>query len=170
MKILISVFFLIIFTSKSFAEKNIVFLNTNYIFNNSISGKKANEIINKKTKKLQSDIKKFSSSIKVDKENLAKQKNILSENDYKDKFNVIDKKIKNFNSDIKKRNNEIKKLKKEIRKNFIIELSKILNQYSQNNSIDLIIEQENIVVGSNKLNITNEILKLVNSEKMVLIN
>ena len=170
MKKTIFIFFIIInFLNTTFAENNIVFLNVNYIYNNSISGKNANEMIEKKIQKLDTKIKTFSSQINLDKENLIKQKNILSEEEYKKKFNIIDNQINEFNKKIKIENNEINEIKKKIRSNFVEELRKILSEYSLENSIQLIIEQENVLIGSNKLNITDDILKVVNSKKIKLL-
>jgi len=138
--------------------------------NNSISGSEANKSINKKTKQLETEVKKFTNNINEEKEKLIKQKNILSEEDFKNKLNVIDLKVKDFNKKIKDNNQNIVKLKKNIRSKFIEELSIILKEYSKENSIQLIIEQENVLIGSNKLNITDEILKIVDSKKIKLIN
>mgnify|MGYP001192593030 CR=1 FL=1 len=171
MKIITLIFFFLINLSNfSSAQEKIVFLNVNYIYNNSISGKKASDTIQTKIKTLENDVKKFSKSINSNKEKLSKQKNILSKNDFKKKFNDIEIKIIEFNKKIKIRNDEIVKLKKNVRSKFVEELRKILSEYSSNNSIQLIIEQENVLIGSNKLNITNDILKIVDSRKIKLIN
>ena len=171
MKIIVFIF-LIIFNcfNASFAENKIAFLNVNYIFNNSIIGKDANKKVENKIKKMEKNIKNFTSNIKKDKENLIKQKNILSEDEYNKKFDNIDNKIKEFNKKIKIENDKITNLKKKIRSNFSEELRIILTEYSSKNSIELIIKQENVLIGSNKLNITSEILEVVDSKKIKLIN
>ena len=158
------------FSNISLAENKIAFLNVNYIFNNSITGKDANKKVEKKIKELEKNIKNFTSNIKKDEENLIKQKNILSDDDYNKKFDIIDAKIKEFNKKIKIENDEITKLKKKIRSNFSEELRIILTEYSSKNSIQLIIKQENVLIGSNKINITKEILKVIDSKKIKLLN
>ena len=158
------------FFNISLAENKIAFLNVNYIFNNSIIGKDANKKVEKKIKELETNIKNFTSNIKKDKENLIKQKNILSEDEYNKKFDIIDGKIKEFNKKIKIENDEITKLKKKIRSNFSEELRIILTEYSSKNSIQLIIKQENVLIGSNNINITKEILKVIDSKKIKLLN
>ncbi len=171
MRILFLIFFFI-FSLNNFSYSNdkIVFLNVNYIYTNSISGSEANKSINEKVKQLENEIKKFTDDVNKDKEKLMKQKNILSEDDFKKKLKDIDLKVKNFNKKIQTNNQVIDKLKKDIRSKFIEELSIILREYSKKNSIQLIIEQENVLIGSNKLNITSEILEIVNSKKIKLIN
>ena len=171
MKHLLFVVFIIYnFNSFVFADDKIVFLNVNYIFSNSNTGKKANETIKNRVLKLEKEVSEFSTNINNDREKLIKQKNILSENDFKDKLKDIDDKVKEFNKKIKIKNNEIADLKKKVKSNFIEQLRKILNEYSEKNSIQLIIKQENVLIGSNKLNISNDILEIVNKKNIKLIN
>ena len=119
---IIALLSLINFNNQSFAEEKIVFLNVNYVFNNSISGKEANKSIGNKIKKLESDVNQFSKTINTEKEKLIKQKNILSEDDFKNKLINIDNKVKEFNDKIKIRKEEINTLQNQARSNFIIEL------------------------------------------------
>ena len=56
-----------------------------------------------------------------------------------------------------------------MRSNFTKELKKILSNYSTQNSIDMILKQEDILVGSKTLDISNDILKIVDSNKIKLI-
>ena len=166
---IIALLSLINFNNQSFAEEKIVFLNVNYVFNNSISGKEANKSIGNKIKKLESDINQFTKTINTEKEKIIKQKNILSEDDFKKKLINIDNKVKEFNDKIKIRKEEISTLQNQARSNFIIELKNILSEFSSKNSIQMIIKQEDILIGSKKLDITNDILKIVDSNKIKLI-
>ena len=168
-------FFLIIFFSiinlKNFAytEEKIVYLNVNYVFSNSVSGKEANKSFETKIKNLENDVNKFTKNINSEKENLIKQKNILSETEYNKKFTDIDNKIKEFNKTIKIKNDEIVDLRKKVRSKFTDELRKILSTYSSQNSILMILKQEDILMGSKTLDISNDILKIVDSSKIKLI-
>lgn len=166
---IIAFLFIVNFNNQSFAEEKIVFLNVNYVFNNSISGKEANKSIGKKIKKLEGDVNQFSKTINAEKEKLINQKNILSEDDFKKNLIKIDNKVKEFNNKIKIRKEEINKLQNQARSNFIIELKNILSEFSSKNSIQMIIKQEDILIGSKKLDITNDILKIVDSNKIKLI-
>ena len=166
---IIALLSIINFNHQSFAEEKIVFLNVNYVFNNSISGKEANKSIGEKIKKLEKDVNQFSKTINAEKEKLINQKNILSEDDFKKNLIKIDNKVKEFNNKIKIRKEEISTLQNQARSNFIIELKNILSEFSTKNSIQMIIKQEDILIGSKKLDITNDILKIVDSNKIKLI-
>ena len=100
---------------------------------------------------------------------MIKQKNILSDEEFNKKFTDIDNKIKEFNKKIKIKNDEIVNLRKQVRSNFTKELKKILSNYSAENSINMILKQEDILVGSKTLDISNDILKIVDSNKIKLI-
>ena len=127
-----------------------------------------NKLIQKKIKKLENKVKIFSDNIEIKKDEIIKQKNVISQTEYNKKFKIVDDEIKVFNSKIKEENNEINKIRKEARLNFTTELQKILADYSAQNSIDLIINQENILVGNKKLDISEDILKAVNEKKIKL--
>ena len=172
MKINIYLFlFVLFFSFKSYSSENdkIVFLNINYVFNNSVSGKEANLLIQNKIKKLEEEVKKFSEDINKKKKNLVNQKNILSKEEFDKKFTSIDNKIKEFNEKVNIKNREIQDSKKKIRSFFIKELRKILSDYSTENSIKLIIKQEDVLIGSKDLDISNDILKIVDKNKIKLI-
>ena len=165
---LISFFIIMNLNNSIFASEKIVYLNVNYVFINSISGKEANKSFEEKIKKLENDVKKFKKNINIKKENLIKKKNILSETDFNNQFTDIDNEIKEFNKKIENRNNEIRNLRNEVRSNFTKELRKILSNYSKENSIQIILKKEDILIGSNNLDITNDILKIVDSNKIKL--
>ena len=168
--IFIIFFFLIInLNNTSYANEKIVYLNVNYVFSNSISGKEANKSFESKVKNLENEVNKFSKNINSEKDKLIKQKNILSDVEFNKKFTEIDDKIKEFNKKIKVRNDEIMNLRKQVRLNFTKELKKILSNYSTENSINMIFNQEDILVGSKTLDISNDILKIVDSNKIKLI-
>ncbi len=166
----IIIFFIILnFNNNLYSKNSIVYLNLNYIFTTSESGSEMNKLLQKKIKKLENEVKIFSDNIEIKKEEIIKQKNVISKTDYDKKFKIVDDEIKVFNDKINKQNNEINKIRKEARLNFTKELQKILADYSAKNSIDLIINQENILIGNKKLDISDDILKIINEKKIKLI-
>ena len=172
MKNLISIiifFFIINLNIFSYANEKIVYLNVNYVFSNSISGKEANKSFENKVKNLENEVNEFTKNINNEKDKLIKQKNILSDEEFNKKFTDIDNKIKEFNKKIKIKNDEIINLRKQVRSNFTKELKEILSNYSTENSINMIFNQEDILVGSKTLDISNDILKIVDSKKIKLI-
>ena len=172
MKIIIYIIFflsIINFNNLTYADGKIVYLNVNYVFSNSVPGKNANKSFDKKIKTLESDVNNFKKNINDEKDKLIKKKNILSEDIFNKEFANIENKIKEFNKNIAIRNKEIVNLRKKVRLNFAKELKKILNDYSTQNSIQMILKQEDILIGSKNLDISNDILKIIDSNKIKLI-
>jgi len=63
--------------------------------------------------------------------------------------------------------NSIEVLLKKIREatnKMVNEINKILTQYASNNSVSLIIQKKNIIIGKTELDITPQILKEFNSK------
>ena len=166
---IITFFSVISLNNLTYANEKIVYLNVNYVFSNSISGKEVNKTFEKKIKTLENDVNEFTKNINIKKKKLVKQKNILSNADFNKEFTDIENKVKEFNKKIEIRNKEIIKIRKEVRLNFTKELQKILSNYSTENSIQMILKTEDILIGSKNLDITNDILKIIDSNKIKLI-
>ena len=61
---------------------------------------------------------------------------------------------------MKKINNE----KNIVSKSFLEEINKILKEFAEKNKIDIIISSNHILIGKSELDVTDEILKIVDSK------
>ena len=145
----ILVFFFSFFLNYLYAEDKIVYLDVNYLLSHSEVGKYVNNNLKNVNDKNNEEFKKIEIEIKSDEEKLLNQQNILNKDDYDKKFAELRSKFKSYQE------------KKKIKKN---ELSILRNDYSKNNSISLIIEKKNIIIGKTDLDVTNDILKLLNKK------
>ena len=158
-------FFFIFFSNKSvLAENNIYFIDIQFIFSNSEIGKKINNQLNSKSKDIKKEFSNYQNLIKEEKIKLEGQKKILSENDFNNKKSELEVKIKNYNGIISKKEKAFVKTKNETYNIFLKELLGIVNEYAQKNSIQLILKKENIILGKNNLDISNDILSLLNKK------
>ena len=57
-----------------------------------------------------------------------------------------------------------KKQREEKINNFLKIVDKILAEYVKKNSIDIVLNKKDILMGKNNYNITNEIMQIINSE------
>ena len=159
---IILIFFL--FFAVSNANEKIRFVDINYIVNNSTSGKKLNQIIESKNKKIISELNDLGKKLKEKKDKIVKQKNILKKDE-------LDKLIKNYEIEVKKFE-EIRKKKKDNFNNFSINskkkiidlLNPLITNYLQKESIQLLLQKDKIIFGDDKLDITKEILKIFNEK------
>ena len=90
--------FIIFFSSVLFASSNdkIVYLDINYILNNSIPGKSILSQLDTLNKNNIAELKKDELQIIEDEKALTKKKNIISEEEFKNEILKIEKKIKIF--------------------------------------------------------------------------
>ena len=130
----------------------------------SIAGKAIIAKIKKKRETSISQFKKKEKEIFEKEKKLISQKNILNEEEFK-------KKIQNLRSDISKYQKERNKASKDLVQirikastNLIKKLAPILETYSKDNSIRIIVQKKHIVMGSKEDDITKDILNLVNQK------
>ncbi len=160
-------FYIIVFlfiANTIFAAEKIAFIDLNSIFDNSAAGKKINNEVQEKQKKINSSIKKFQETFKSDREKLKTQKNVLSKEEYKKKLLKLDKDLKEYNISIKNKNNELTNFQVKARAEFFNKLRPILEQYSKQNEISLILKKENILIGKTNLDISKNILEMFDKE------
>ena len=156
----ITIIFLFFGKNIALSETNIKFIDVNYIYQNSIAGKKINQQIQDQSKKMNKKLEEYRKDMDEKKKKLIAQKNVISEDAYKKSFSEIEKEIKKINSLMAKDNQKIIKFTNDAKLIFLKELNKIMEDYSIKNSIDMIIKKENILIGKNTLESTKEILEI----------
>ena len=142
------------------AQDGIAFIDLNYLFNNSLAGKKINEQIQKKTKILNSEVTTFREKISKEKEKLITQKIFISKYEYNKKLAVLEKDVQNFNENINKKQRDLMTFKNNARNEFSKKLNIILEEFSSKNSIAMILRKENLLIGKKSLDVTKNILEL----------
>ena len=157
------IFFLINFTH-SHAEENIVYIDINKIINESKVGISLNEQLKKINDKNIKEFKTAEASLKSEEKNILKQKNILKEEDFSIKVNNLKVKYESYNQTKKNKNNNLRKLRDNAASKILTTINEILRDYSVKNSISMIIDKKNIVIGKTQLDITDDILNLLNKK------
>tara|TARA_Y100000748_G_scaffold287083_1_gene270915 strand:+ start:119 stop:634 length:516 start_codon:yes stop_codon:yes gene_type:complete len=157
-------FFFLIFSNNAHAEGKIVYLDVNFLLSNSEAGIYINNELKKINDKNIEEYKKIENSIKSEEENLIKQKNILKENEFNDKANKLREKYKSYQILKNTKNNELKKIRDDSGKQILRVINEILAEYSTKNKISLIIKKTNVVIGKTELDITKNILVLLNDK------
>ena len=165
-KILISILFFIflIIPSYSYSSEKIVYLDVEKIMQESLAGK---SIIAQLKKKRESSISKFKKKEKdiFDKEKkLIAQKNVLSKDEFESKIKELRNEISNYQKERNKTSNDIAKLRIKASTRLISKLTPILEEYAKKNSIRIIIQKKQIVMGTKEDDITKDILELFNQK------
>ena len=145
---------------KLLAEEKIVFIDINYIFVNSSAGKKINQQIQEKRKKNNDTFNEFKKKVESDKKKLSTQKNVIAKDEYEKKIFELEKKIKDYNLDIRKKNDELLALRNKARLEFLKNLNVIVQEFSKENSVSMVLKKDNIFIGKKNLDVTSNILAL----------
>ena len=163
LNILIIIFYLFFFNLVSSDDK-ILFIDLDYIFLNSLAGKKINDEILNKSKNIQNEFNNYKQKISDEKNQLINQKNVLNKDEYKKKFDKLEKKVVEFNKSISKKNNDLIKFKDNAKIEFSNKLREILEEYSTKKSVEMIIYKKNILIGKNNLDATKDVLDLLDKK------
>tara|TARA_Y100001936_G_scaffold246517_1_gene290606 strand:- start:1024 stop:1539 length:516 start_codon:yes stop_codon:yes gene_type:complete len=164
MKKYLFLFFYILFLTSSYAEEKIVYLDVSFLLSQSEAGIYINSELKKINDKNSEEFKNIESSIKKKEENLLKQKNILKEEEFNNKVNILREEYKSYQELKNKKNNDLKNLRDNAGKQILKIINEILAEYSNTNKISLIMEKKNIVIGKTDLDITKNILNILNKK------
>ena len=143
-------------------EQKIVYLNVDMIMQQSIAGKSIKKQLENLYNKNLEKFKKNDEILKNKEKKLIAQKNILSQEDFQKEINDLKTEIINFQKEQVKARDNINKLRIGATNKLIAKLSPILEEYANKNSISLILQKKNIVMGKKEIEITDEILEITN--------
>ena len=159
---LIKISLFIYFSSFSILNAKVVYVDLDKILASSIAGSSLLKTFKELDQKNIVKFKKNEKDLKLKEDKLINQKKILSEVDFKNKLNKLRVEIKDYNQNRQNVINENNKFKLENTNKFLILINPILTKYSDENKISLILKKKDIVIGKSNLDITDEIIKLVN--------
>ena len=145
-------------------EQKIVYLNVDKIMQQSIAGKSIIKQLENLYNKNLEKFKKNDEILKNKEKKIIAQKNILSQEDFQKELTSLRKEIINFQKEQVKARDNINKLRIGATNKLISQLSPILQEYAKNNSVSLILQKKNIVMGKKEIEITDEILQITNKE------
>ena len=159
--------FIIVFfflqNSHLLAEK-IVYLNMEIIMKTSKVGKSIIKKINETNEKNLNKFKKIEEDLKNDEQDLIAKKNILSEEEFKKKFDLLKKKINDYKILRQNSIQDITTKRRNASSEFFKKINPILGKYATDNDISFILQKKNIIMGKTELDITKDILKIVDNE------
>ena len=157
-------FFILIFFTKISAQEKIVYVDIDFIMSNSKVGKNLSSQIEKIHKNNISYFQKKEKELKKEEEEIIKQKNIISKEEFQKKISALRDKANLYRASRKEKIDKITKQRLTATSNIINELKPILAEYADKNSISLIIQKKNIIIGKSNLDITSEILSLLDKK------
>jgi outer membrane protein len=165
MKILLSSILVIFFiTNQAFSEQKIAFIDMDKVISTSKSGssilKQLADLNEKNLKFLKDEEKEFQKK----ETKLISQKNIISETDFQNRVNELKSEIKRYNQNRNKILTDFNKLKINNTNSFLKLINPILIEFSNDKEIAMILQKKDLVVAKTQLDITDEVIKIINSE------
>ena len=158
---LILVFFFVLIPN-SYSE--IYFIDLDKIVNQSDVGKIVNQNILEENKKSDLKFKKIRDDLKKKEDEIIKQKNILNEQEFGKKLDILKKEVNDFNLKNKNRLENQRKNLVAYKTKLLKSIEPILIEYMKENNISYILKKKNILIGRDDLNKTNEIINIVNQK------
>ena len=144
------------------------YLDFNYILNESIAGKKAQTTLKKK---LDNGVKSLNQKEKLVQENekkLIQKKKIISAEEYKKEIENLRSSVSILQRERSKLINSIGKKKKKAKDELLKNLNPIIKDYMIKNKIRLIMTKKALVLADENLDITQDIIKILNSKLKVI--
>ncbi|MFL2878491.1 MAG: OmpH family outer membrane protein [Candidatus Pelagibacter sp.] len=157
------VIFFFFFNVIANAEK-IVYIDMDKIMQISKAGKTAIEKINKQKKKDINKFRKIEEDLKAQEIDLINKKNVLSSEEFNKKIELLTKKINDYRKLRQEAIDSSTKNRLNASADFANKIKPILAEYAGDNNIDMVIQKKNIIMGKSTLDITNEILKIVDNK------
>ena len=160
------VFFFIIFFSlfskNSFSNETIAILDLDSLLEKTNSGKKIINQLNLINEQNLKSLKDIESQIKLNRDNIKNQKNILSDEQLKVKINELNNDIKQFQNEKNKLINNFNLEKKKKLDKFFQKIIPVIENYISKNNIKVVIDKKNVFIANKKNNITEDIVKIIN--------
>ena len=164
LKLLTIIFFIFIFNiSEIYAEK-IVYINMEKIMKQSKAGKQIIDKISKSNEKNLSKFKKIEEDLKKQEQDLISKQNVISENEFKQKLESLKKEISEYRGKRQNIIQETTKKRLQASAEFSNKIKPILGDYAAENNISIIVQKKNIIMGKKELDITSDILKIVDKK------
>ena len=155
--IVFTIFFVLL--NQSIQSQTIVVIDLEYIINNSNQYQEIIKKILKAQELKKNNFEKDEETIKSKQNEIENSKLILSKDEFKLKVDEYNKILSNFKDSIDEFNfhydNQILKIRNQILENIV----KLLEKYAIENKIDLIFDNKNYIIASNSIDITDIILK-----------
>ena len=101
--------------------------------------------------------------IKNKEQDLINKKNILSKEEFDSSLLSLQKEIGKFNNENNKKQTEYENIKKKELDNFTKKITPLIEKYIIENSISLVVNQNNIFLGNKKYDITDDIISLIDN-------
>tara|TARA_Y100000591_G_scaffold325703_1_gene347063 strand:- start:995 stop:1522 length:528 start_codon:yes stop_codon:yes gene_type:complete len=157
------IFILVNITTYSYSQ-NIVYANLDYILQNSLVGKKIINHFEKLNQKLSNEINNDKKLILEKEKSLISKKNILDEEEFTSEVKNLRNELISINNLNKEKLNNINNDKGKVSESFMSQINLILKEFAETNNIDIIISSKQMLIGKSNLDVTDDLIKIVDKK------
>ena len=140
------------------------FLDFKYILNQSDAGKKAQTFLQNKLQKGIKDLQVKEKKILEEEKKLIQQKKIISPEAYKDKVTELRKKVSSLQKERNTLLESVAKQRAKAKNELLKNLNPIIKDYMNEKKIRMVVDKKSLLLADEKLNITNDIIGLLNKK------
>jgi Skp family chaperone for outer membrane proteins len=155
---------LFIFSFSNLFADNSHFIDFRKVLNFSKAGAQAQKDLKSKT---ESELKKFNKqeeSIKSEERKIISEKKSITNEVFKERVNSLRKKNAELQDNKKKSFNNLAKSRDTARKTLLTKVNPIIKKYMEDNNIRIIVDKKSVVMGDSTLEITDQIITILNKE------
>tara|TARA_B100000787_G_scaffold164452_1_gene147148 strand:- start:499 stop:1023 length:525 start_codon:yes stop_codon:yes gene_type:complete len=160
-KLIIFTIFLTI-SNLCLSDDKIVYLDFDKVLEKSKAGASLLKNLNKLDEENLINIKKMADQLKQDEKKILSQKNILTKEEFEKKVKLFKDEVNNYKKTRQLVIDDTSKIRARNRNRFLILTNKILSKYAIENSIDLVLPKNSILIGKKDLDISDKIITLIN--------
>ncbi len=135
-----------------------------YILNESDAGKKAQNFLKSKLNKGLDSLKSKEKKIQEEEKKIIQQKKLISPEEYKKKVSELRDKVKSLQKERNSLLESVSKDRAKARNELLKNLNPILKEYMKEKKIRMVVDRKSILLADENLNITEEIVKILNQK------
>ena len=154
---------LLFYFSSSFADTS-YFIDFNKVLNNSKAGGEAQKKLKKKFEDETSKFKKVEADIRKEETKIISQKKSITNEEYKEKVGELRQKVADLQKNKKASFVKIAKARNDAKSTLLKSVNPIIKKYMQEKKIQLVIDKKSVLVGNSDLEITDQIIGILNKE------
>ena len=158
------IFFLLIFSKVAYSTDKIAVLDLDSLLEKTNYGKKIIADLNLLNEQNLKSLQKIEADIKLNQEDIKKQKNLLSEEELANKVNKLNSDIIEFQKTKKNLVSSFNSKKKNKLDEFFKIIIPVIETYINEKDITLVFDKKNLFIANKKNNITDEIVRIIDEK------
>ena len=140
------------------------YLDFKFILNNSNAGKKVQDSLQKRLKNGVDSLNTKEKSLQEEEKKMIQQKKVISQEEYVKKVQALRKKVSSLQKERNTLLETVAKQRTKARNELLRNLNPIIKEYMNEKKIRMVIDKKSLLLADENLNITNDIMKKLNSK------